>query len=77
MSRIDGIEQFKLVKGSNVGFIVFSDDAAKTVHQSKCYVITEAKFASSSGNGFHWFSTVDMARKSFDIALCDVCKPDA
>lgn len=75
MSRIEGLEQFKLVKGSNIGFIVFSDDAAKTIHQSKCDVITEGKFASSDGNGFHWFSTIEMARKSFSIVMCDACKP--
>jgi hypothetical protein len=77
MSRIEGLEQFKLVKGSNIGFIVFSDDTAKTIHQSKCDVITENKFASSGGSGFHWFSTVEMARKSFSIVMCDACKPDA
>ena len=77
MSRIDGIEQFKLVKESNVGFIVLSDGPAKTIHQSKCDAITENKFASSDGNAFHWFSTIEMARKSFDIVMCAACKPNA
>lgn len=75
MSRIEGLEQFKLVKESNIGFIVFSDDAAKTIHQSKCGIITEGKFASNDGNGFHWFSTIDMAKKSFSLVMCDACKP--
>lgn len=76
MSRIESPEQFKLVKESNVGFIVFSDDSAKTIHQSRCESITENKFASSDGNAFHWFSTIEMARKSFDIVMCSACKPN-
>lgn len=74
MSKIESLEQFKLVKGSNFGFIVYSDETAKTIHQSKCDSITEGKFA-SNGDGFHWFSTIDMARKSFSIIVCDACKP--
>jgi len=75
MSKIDSIEQFKLVRESNVGFIVFSDDSAKTIHQNGCHTITEGKFASSNGDGFHWFSTIDMAKKSFTLVMCDACKP--
>ena len=75
MSKIVGLEQFKLVKESNIGFIVYSDDAAKTIHQSKCDTITEGKFA-SNGDGFHWFSTIDMAKKSFSVVMCDACKPN-
>lgn len=74
MSKIESLEQFKLVKGSNFGFIVFSDDTSKTIHQSKCDFITEGKFA-SDGNGFHWFSSIDIAKKSFSLTMCDACKP--
>ncbi|MFI5416763.1 MAG: hypothetical protein ACHQW9_01785, partial [Nitrososphaerales archaeon] len=74
MSKIESLEQFKLVKESNLGFIVFTDDTSKTIHQSKCDSITEGKFASSE-NGFHWFSTIGMAKKSFSIIICDTCKP--
>lgn len=74
MSKIESLEQFKLVKESNLGFIVFSDDTTKTIHQSKCDSMTEGKFANSD-DGFHWFSTIDMARKSFSVTICDACKP--
>lgn len=76
MSKISTLEQFKLVRESDVGFIVFSDDIAKTIHQNGCDTITEGKFADSNGNGFHWFFTMEMAKKEFDIAKCDACKPD-
>jgi len=74
VSKIESMEQFKLVKESNLGFIVFSDDMSKTVHRSKCDMMTEGKFT-SNGNDFHWFSTIAMAEKSFSLVLCDACKP--
>ncbi|MBM2852715.1 MAG: hypothetical protein HW420_1262 [Candidatus Nitrosotenuis sp.] len=39
MSKIDSLEQFKRVKESNLGFIVFSDGISKTIHQSNCGII--------------------------------------
>jgi hypothetical protein len=75
MSKIESVEQFKLVKESNLGFIVFSDDISKTVHRSKCDMMTEDKFTSNGGNDFHWFSTITMAEKFFSLVMCDACKP--
>jgi len=74
MSKIQSLEQFKLVKVSNFGFIVFTNDASKTIHQSKCESITEGKFADNI-DGFHWFSTIAMAKKSFSLTTCESCKP--
>lgn len=75
MSKIENLEQFKLVKKSNLGFIVFSDNTSKTIHQNKCDVIGEDKFTGNDSNEFHWFSTIAMAEKSFSLVLCDICKP--
>ncbi|MBI5147405.1 MAG: hypothetical protein HZA84_09385 [Thaumarchaeota archaeon] len=74
MSKIESLEQFKLVKDSNLGFIVFSNNTSKTIHRSKCDSITESKF-SDNVDGFHWFSTIGMAKKSFGIIMCDACRP--
>ena len=74
MSKIESLEQFKRVKESNLGFIVFSDDVSKTIHQINCDIITESKFT-NNGNGFHWFASMSMAEKSFSLVLCDTCKP--
>jgi hypothetical protein len=73
LSKIESLEQFKLVKDSNLGFIVFSGEAP-IIHQSKCDSITEGKFAESDEK-FHWFSTIAMAKKSFSITICDACRP--
>jgi len=74
VSKIKNLEQFKLVKKSNLGFIIFSDDTSKSIHQSKCNMITENKFTNNS-NEFHWFATISMAEKSFSFVICDICKP--
>lgn len=75
LSKIESIEQLRLVKESNFGFIVFSDEVSKTAHRSGCESITEEKFAGSNGIGFDWFSTLNMAEKSSGLTLCKSCSP--
>lgn len=75
LSKIESVEQLRLVKESDFGFIVFSDEVSKTAHRSACESITEEKFAGSNGVGFDWFSTLNMAEKSSGLALCKSCKP--
>lgn len=75
LSKIESIEQLRLVKESNFGFIVFSNESSKTAHRIACESITEEKFAENKGIGFDWFSTLSMAEKSPGLILCKSCSP--
>jgi hypothetical protein len=76
MAKIQSTDEFKRIRESDFGFIVIFDGASNMLHQSDCDELTEDRFTNSEGNSFHWFSTLALAEKSFQITPCGVCKPE-
>lgn len=76
MTKIQTIDEFKNIKKSEFGFIVVSDGATNTMHQSKCKDLGDSAYSNKDGNSLHWFSTIATAEKSFMITLCKECKPE-
>jgi hypothetical protein len=76
VAKIRNIEEFKQIKGSDFGFIVIFDGASNMLHQSKCGNLNDDTFSNQEGNAFHWFSTLALAEKSFNVTPCIVCKPE-
>lgn len=73
LTKIQTLEEFKQIKNADFGFIVISDDTAATLHQSKCANLREDEFPNCT---HHWFSTLTLAEKSFNVVICNVCKPE-
>lgn len=76
MAKIKNIDEFKLIRDGDFGFIVIFDGASNTLHQSNCSGLTDDTFANSDGSAFHWFATLAVAEKSFNITPCGTCKPE-
>ncbi len=76
MAKIQNIDEFKSIRKSDFGFIVVFDGASNMLHQSRCQELTEDRFSDSEGDSFHWFSTLALAEKSFNITPCHTCKPE-
>jgi hypothetical protein len=75
LTKIQSLEEFKQIKSADFGFIVVSDDATPVLHQSSCSSLTEDKFADQSST-HHWFATLTLAEKSFNVTICNICKPE-
>jgi NAD-dependent SIR2 family protein deacetylase len=75
MVKIQNIDEFKSITGSDSGFVVIFDGASNTMHQTKCTNLTEDVFSNQDGNSLHWFSTIALAEKSFAVTQCESCKP--
>jgi len=76
MSKIQNADEFKCIIESGLGFIVTSDNAANTLHQSKCTSLTNEAFSNLDENSLHWFSTIDIAEKLFIVTPCKSCNPE-
>lgn len=76
VSKIKNIDEFRQIKGSNFGFIVIFDGASNMLHQTNCIDVTDSEFSNQEGNALHWFSTLALAEKSFNVTPCSACKPE-
>lgn len=76
MVKIQNIDEFKSITGSDSGFVVIFDGAANTLHQTKCTNLTSDVFSNQDGNSLHWFSTISLVEKSFGVTPCQSCKPE-
>jgi hypothetical protein len=76
MAKIQSIDEFKRIQESDFGFIVIFDGASNALHQSNCVDLTDEIFANQYGNSLHWFSTIALAEKSFNVTPCKDCKPE-
>ena len=76
VAKIKNIDEFRRIKGSDFGFIVVFDGASNMLHQTNCTHLTDADFSNQEGNALHWFSTLALAEKSFNITPCAMCKPE-
>ena len=73
LTKIQSIQEFKQIKDASFGFIIVSNDVTSTLHQSKCNTLTDEGFSEQT---HHWFSTLNLAEKSFAVVMCDSCKPE-
>lgn len=73
MTKIQSIDEFKHIKDTDFGFIVVNDGTTNILHQSKCDTLADSKFPEQE---HHWFSTLTLAEKSFNVKICDTCKPE-
>lgn len=76
MTKIQTIDEFNNIKKSEFGFIVVSDGATNTMHQSKCKNLDEGTYPNKDGFTLYWFSTIAIAEKSFMITPCKECNPE-
>lgn len=76
MTKIKSLEEFKQIRDAEFGFIVAFDGASNVLHQSICNILTEDKFSTQDGTSHHWFATLALAEKSFNVTVCDSCKPE-
>jgi hypothetical protein len=76
VSKIKNIDEFRRIKGSDFGFIVIFDGASNMLHQTNCTNLTDSEFSNQEGNALHWFSTLALAEKSFNVTPCTACRPE-
>lgn len=74
MTKIETVMEFKNIIQSKFGFIVVSSNQENTIHLSDCVHLKD-KFT-EVGNSFHWFSTISMAERSFQVTPCSTCTPE-
>ena len=72
MTKIQTIEEFRRIKDAEFGFIITSN-GTNTLHQSNCNNLTDEGFARSD---HYWFATISLAERSFDVVICEACKPE-
>lgn len=73
LTKIQSLDEFKHIKNTDFGFIVVSDSVANVLHQSDCDSLLDANF---SEHEHHWFATLTLAEKSFNVKVCNSCKPE-
>lgn len=66
------MEEFRRIREIEFGLIVVSNEI-NTLHQSNCQTLTDEDFVKSP---HYWFATISLAEKSFDVVICDICKPE-
>lgn len=72
MTKIQTLEEFKKIKDVKFGLIVVCNEI-NTLHQSNCQTLNDEDYAKSE---CYWFATISLAEKSFDVAICEFCKPE-
>ncbi|AJZ75348.1 hypothetical protein [Candidatus Nitrosotenuis cloacae] len=72
MTKIQTLDEFKKIKNVEFGLIVVCNKT-NTLHQSNCQTLKDEDFTKSE---YYWFATISLAEKSFDVMVCDSCKPE-
>lgn len=72
MTKIQTLEEFKKIKDVEFGLIVVCNEI-NTLHQSNCQMLKDEDFGNFE---YYWFTTISLAEKSFDVAICESCKPE-
>jgi hypothetical protein len=76
MTKIETAEEFKKIKELDFGFIVIFDYVSNIIHQSGCADLSRYDFSAQNNSSLHWFSSIMLAEKSFNIIPCQICKPE-
>lgn len=72
MTKIQTLEEFKKIKEVKFGLVVACNET-NTLHQSNCQKLNDDDYAKSE---YYWFATISLAEKSFDVVICESCKPE-
>ena len=76
MTKIQNLEEFKQIIDAEFGFIVVSDGTSNVLHQNACDILSNDGFSGLEETTYNWFATLALAEKSFNVTICNICKPE-